>query len=318
MLFHKLKTLPLLICVALIAASCGTPPAQTESEIATAVAQTVQAQNSLTKVSALPTLTPAPALPATAAPEALPTDTPGQAVSNPGCIASAMLVGEYPPDDTILLPGAFFRKTWTFLNTGTCTWDKSYSLVFWDGERMGGLVSYPFFDIIEPNETLDISIDLQAPSAEGTAIGYWRLKTPWGVDFGVGQLNTSFYVQIGVSAKPKYGITGVDYQLVRDPPKDCPINVRYIVYATVTSNGPVRFSYYWDQSDGNESGVKSYEMKEAGTATFKRDWVISLNDNPVVRWIQFIETKPEYREYERVLIDHDCLRKLTPTPTPEN
>lgn len=97
MLFHKLRTLPLLICVALIAASCGSPPVQSDSEIATAVAQTVQAQNSLTKVSALPTLTPAPALQATATPLADPTNMPGPAVSNPGCITSAGLVSENPP-----------------------------------------------------------------------------------------------------------------------------------------------------------------------------------------------------------------------------
>ncbi|HSO14197.1 MAG TPA: NBR1-Ig-like domain-containing protein [Anaerolineales bacterium] len=314
MLFHKLKTLPLLTCIALIAASCGTSPLQTESEIATAVAQTVQAQDSLTKVSALPTLTPAPALPATAMPEPDPTNTPGQVVSNPGCIASAGLVSESPPDDTIFLPGEYFWKTWTFLNTGTCIWDKSYSLVFWDGEQMGGLVSYPLSDIIEPQETMEISVYLQAPATEGTATGYWRLKAPWGRDFGVGPLDSSFYVRVGVSSNPKYGVTHVDYQLVRDPAKDCPINVRYIVYATVTTNGPLTFEYFWNQSDGNESGFKKYEIKEAGSVTFKREWMISLNDSPNPRWIKFIVTEPEYQDYGPVVIDHDCFKLITPSP----
>ena len=314
MFFHKIKKLLLLICIALIAASCSTPPAQNESEIATAVAQTVQAQNSLTKVSALPTLTPAPTFPATATPEALLTNTPEQVISNPGCIVSATLVSENPPDDTIFLPGEYFQKTWTFLNTGTCIWDKSFSLVFWGGEQMGGLVSYPLYEIVKPQETMNISIDLQAPTTDGTATGYWRLKTPWGRDFGVGPLDTSFYVQIGVSTSPKYGITRVDYQLVRDPAEGCPINVRYIVYATVTTNGPFKFSYFWDQKDGNESGVKSYELKGAGSATFRRDWMISLNDSPNPRWVQFIVTKPEYREYEPFIIDHDCFKLITPSP----
>ena len=314
MLFHKYRTLPLLICIALISASCGTPAAQNNSDIATAVALTVQAQNSLTEVSALPTLTPAPVVPATAASEVIPTDTPGQVVSNPGCVASAELVSENPPDDTLFLPGEYFWKTWTFLNTGTCVWDKSYSLVFREGELMGGLISYPFSDIIEPQETMEISIYLQAPTNEGTARGYWRLKTPWGVEFGVGPMDSSFYVQVGVSSKPKYGITRVDYQLVRDPAKDCPVNVRYIVYATVTTSGPLEFDYYWDQSDGNESGTRHYETKGPESVTFKRDWLIGLGDSPNPRWIQFIVVFPEYREFERVIIDHDCFKKLTPTP----
>ena len=309
MLFHKHKILPILIAIAMLAVSCGTPPAQNEMEVATAVAQTVQAQNSLTKVSALPTLTSVPTLQTLPTPEVIPTDTPGQVfASNPGCVASATLVSESPPDDTVFLPGEYFWKTWTFLNTGTCIWDKSYSLVFWDGDQMGGLISYPFSDVIRPEETMEISIYLQAPATEGTATGYWRMKTPWGVDFGVGPQNISFYVQVAVSQAPKYKITRVDYQLVRDPAEGCPLNVRYIVYATVVSNGPVEFSYYWDQSDGNESGIRDYELKEAGTVTFKRDWLISLNDSPNPRWIKFVETKPVRRDFGEVPIIHDCLK----------
>jgi len=315
MLLQKTKTLHLLIFIALVAVSCGSPAAQNDSEIATAVALTVQAQNSLTKVSALPTLTPAlPTFAAPATPEPEPTNTLVQEVPNPGCLPSAELVSEYPPDDTVLLPGQYFWKTWTFLNTGTCTWDKSFSLVFWDGEKMGASLSYPFYEVIKPNETMEISVYLQAPATDGSFTGYWRLKTPWGRDFGVGLLDTSFYVKIGVDANPKYGIARVDYELVRDPPKECPINVRYTVYATVTTNGPLEFRYFWDQSDGNESGVKSYKVEEAGSVTFQRSWLISLRDSPNPRWIQFVQTAPEYREYEPVIIDHDCFKIKTPTP----
>jgi len=310
MLFHKHKILPILIAIALFAVSCGTPPAQNEAEISTAVAQTVQAQNSLTKVSALPTLTSVPTLQSLPTPEVIPTDTPAQVVSaNPGCVASASLVSENPPDDTVLLPGEYFWKTWTFRNTGTCTWNQSYSLVFWNGDQMGGLVSYPFTDITAPEETMEVSIYLQAPATEGTATGYWRLKSPWGADFGVGPQSISFYVQVAVSQTPNYEITRVDYKLVRDPAEGCPLNVRYIVYATVVSNGPVEFSYYWDQSDGNESGVKEYELTEAGTVTFKREWLISLNDSPNPRWIKFVETKPKRVDFGEVTIIHDCLQQ---------
>lgn len=305
MRFRRYNIFPLLACIALLAASCGTP-AQTDSEIATAVAQTVQAQNSLTEVSALPTLTPVPTLPAISTPETVPTNTPEQVVSNPGCVASAVMVGENPPDDTVFLPGEYFWKTWTFVNTGTCIWDTSYNLVYWSGDLMGGLVSYPLSETVRPDETMDISIYLQAPATEGTATGYWRFKTPWGTDFGAGPLSASFYVQIGVSTKPKYGITTVEYQLVRDPAEGCPANVRYTVYATITTNGPLEFEYFWDQSDGNESGIRPIELKQAGSTTLSREWVIGRGDSPNPRWIQFIVTSPTQQEYEKVTILNNC------------
>lgn len=304
---NKFKKISLLLCIAVITASCGSPT-KPQTEISTAVAQTVQAQNSLTKVSALPTLTPVSTLPNTSTPEAGSANTP-VAASNPGCTLSAKLIGENPPDNTLLTPGAYFWKTWTLQNTGSCYWDESYNLIFWDGDIMGGLISYPLSEIVAPDGTFDISIYLQAPLIEGTTTGYWRLQTPWGDNIGVGPQNSSFYVQISVSTKPKneYDVTNVTYTLVREPETGCPLNVRYIVYATVTSNGPIEFDYFWDQSDGNESGNRHYVMEDAGTALFRRDWLISLNDSPNPRWIEFIITVPEYREFGKVIIDHDCL-----------
>ncbi|MEP0807021.1 MAG: hypothetical protein HRF47_16190, partial [Chloroflexota bacterium] len=236
-----------------------------------------------------------------------PTLTPAaQTAPNQFCTPSALLVSENPPDKTVYLPGEYFWKTWTFVNTGTCTWDPSYSLVFWSGERMGGLVSYPLSEVVPPNETMDISIYLQAPAADGMYTGYWRFKSPWGADFGSGPLSSSFYVEIEVSSKPKYAITSVEYQLVRDPAEGCPANVRYTVYATVTTNGPLEFDYYWDQSDGNESGVRTFAMTQAGSKTFSREWMIGRGDSPNPRWIQFIVTAPKYQEYDKVTILNNC------------
>jgi len=314
MFSQKKIVIYLLLCTSILFSACGAP-AQTEADIATAVAQTVQAQNSLTRVSALPTVTPAsspqgaPTLPSSPTPLSDSTNTPAPA-ANPGCIASAELVSENPPDETLLSPGEYFWKTWTFLNTGTCYWNSSYSLVFWDGEQMGGLTSYPFSNDTAPGETYDISIYLQAPVNEGIVSGLWRFKTPWGEYFGVGSQNISFYVQVNVSANIKnYEVTSVRYEMVREPETGCPLNVRYIIYATVVTNGPTGFDYFWDQSDGNESGVKHYEIDEAGTVTFERDWLISLNDNPVPRWMNLIITGPKYKDFGKFIWEHDCLKK---------
>jgi hypothetical protein len=310
MILHKFKTLSLLVCLAILTTSCGNTD-QTQFDIETAVAQTVQAQNSLTKVSAPPTLTPVPPLPSTSTPQADSTNTPAAAASNPGCVVSAELIGENPPDSKLLSPGEYFWKTWTFLNTGSCTWDKSYNLIFWDGDLMGGLVSYPLSEVVPPEDTFDISIYLQAPITEGTATGYWRFQTPWGENFGAGALSSSFYVKIAVSTaeKLKYEVTNVTYKLDRKPETGCPLNVLYTVTAFVTTNGPTDFDYRWDQSDGNESSIKHYEVEAAETVTFKREWLISLNDNPVPRWINFIITGPKRKDFGNITWEHDCLKK---------
>jgi len=293
-----------LIVLMFVTGACGTS-SQTQSQIATSVAQTVQAQNSLTKVAALPTDTPVPPVEITSTPELNITDTPTAAgIANPGCVASANLIGENPPDKTLFQPGEYFYKTWTFLNTGTCAWDQSYSLVFWSGDLMGGLTSYAIPELVAPNGTVNISIYLQAPATEGLATGFWRFQTPWGTNFGVGSQDAAFYAQVAVSTKPKYGITNVQYTLARDPVDGCPVNVRYTVYATVTANGPVEFSYYWDQSDGNESGMKSDKFKEAGSKSFQRDWLINKGDSQKPRWVQFVLTGSQAYDYGKVIIDH--------------
>jgi hypothetical protein len=300
---RKYKTFLLFINLVFVISACGTS-SQAQSEIATSVAQTVEAQNSLTEVAALPTITPVPTLETAPAPELTLTETPTEGASNPGCVASAALVSENPPDKTLFQPGEYFYKTWTFRNTGTCIWTTEYKLIFWDGDLMGGLTSYAMPDDVQPGGTINISIYLQAPTTEGTAKGYWRFQTPWNTNFGVGDPNTSFYVEIGVAVNAKYGITNVEYTLIRDPVEGCPQNTKYNVYAKVTASGPIEFSYYWDQSDGNEGSPKKYTFKEAGTATFKRLWIVGKGDSPNPRWVQFVLMGSQSHDYGKVIIDH--------------
>ena len=173
---------------------------------------------------------------------------------------------------------------------------------------MGGLTSYPLDDEVSPNEEKEISIYLQAPEDEGMYTGYWRIQTPWNSNFGVGPGNEPFYVQVEVSNAKKvhYGVAGVTYKLVREPETGCPTNVRYTVFATISTNGPVDIDYFWNQSDGNESGVKTLEFKQAGTEVLSREWMIGKGDSPNPRWIEFVVTSPEYQEYGKQTILNSC------------
>ena len=304
------KIFALVIAISLVATACGATPNQ-DSTISTAVAQTVQAGQSLTTVASLPTFTPAaPQLEVTQAPAVTPTVglTQVSAPPDPNC-AKASLIAENPPDNVILRPGEYFWKTWTLQNAGTCTWTTAYKFIFESGELMGGLTSYPLPDDVAPNEQIDVSIYLQAPATEGTFTGYWRLQSPWAANFGVGMYDEPIYAQVVVSneKKPDYGVSSVTYELIRNPPTGCPTNVRFTINATITTNGPAEVDYRWVQSDGNSmSFTKPINFTEAGSVTVTREWMIGKGDSPNPRWAQIIVTEPEYQEFGKVEILNVC------------
>lgn len=296
--------------LAMSACSKASPTPQTNDQISTAVAQTVEAQNVLAQQSAtaLPTFA-APSLDAATAVNSPATNTPQPAVIGaPGCTVTARLASENPPDGALLKPGDTFLKTWSLENTGTCTWNTTYKLIYVKGDLMGGLTSYPLPEDVAPGQTKNISIYLKAPDTDGTYTGFWLIQTPWNTYLGVGQTNEPFYVQVAVSTDKKlnYGITGVTYKIVRDPETGCPTNVRYTVYATITTDGPYDFEYYWDQSDGNESGTKTLEFTAAGSITISREWLVGKGDSPNPRWMQIIVTAPKRTEYERAVFLNTC------------
>ena len=108
---HKYKILIVLSILTFIGSACGSS-SQSQENISTAVAQTVQAQNSLTKIANIPTLTPVPNLEITATVNPAVTNTSAPIVGAPGCTVSARLAGETPPDGTLLKPGEYFWKNW--------------------------------------------------------------------------------------------------------------------------------------------------------------------------------------------------------------
>jgi plastocyanin len=110
------------------------------------------------------------------------------------------------PDGTSFNPGATFKKTWRLKNIGSCTWTTSYALVFDTGEKMGAPTSINLPSTVAPGQTVDISVDMTAPSAAGHYLGYWKFKNASGVLFGIGSTaNKSFWVEINVSSAAGVG-----------------------------------------------------------------------------------------------------------------
>jgi hypothetical protein len=48
------------------------------------------------------------------------------------------------------------------------------------------------------------------------------------------------------------------------------------------------------------------EFEEAGSQTVTREWMIGKGDSPSPRWIEFVVTSPEYREYGKQEILNLC------------
>jgi len=144
---------------------------------------------------ALPTDTPQPVTPDAS------TTTPGTpggsavAVSSAGsCTDSAVLLEDVTvPDNARMKHGEKFTKTWRFKNNGKCSWS-GYTIAFVAGDRMEAPDSSPVPQTAA-GQTVDISVDLIAPSIDGSYTGYYELKNAKGETLGIGTERT-FWVKI--------------------------------------------------------------------------------------------------------------------------
>ena len=87
------------------------------------------------------------------------------------------------PDNTVMSPGQTFVKTWTLQNTGTCTWDTSFTMRFFSGDQMSG-GSGTVSSAVAPGQQGNVSVTLTAPLTAGTYTGNWRLADNSGITFG--------------------------------------------------------------------------------------------------------------------------------------
>ena len=299
------------IMTAILLSSCGPDTSTQDATIQTAVAMTVAAQH-ITEIppteteaaNVIPTKTPVEITPFAL----LPTFTPG-APSSSGQLecAHASLVSETIVDGTIFKPGEQFTKTWEITNTSNCVWDTNYKIIFWDGNILGGGYVYNLPQAVGPGQTVPISLVLTAPTDDGRYRSEWKLQTPDQLNFGVGYLNAAFYTEIEVSSssKPNYAIASVETSFTRDPQFGCPANTLIKVYAKVATNGPVEFTYHWDQKDGNNSKDFTVYIDSATTKTFVREWKFGRANTQGPKWISFVITEPS-RQVHTVDFEFVC------------
>lgn len=143
-----------------------------------------------------------PATSTASLPDASTTTTPGTPVgtgtasesSAGSCRDSAVMIQDVTvPDNTQMSYGQKFTKTWRFMNTGKCSWS-GYTIAFVAGDRMESPDSAPVPQT-EPGQTVDVSVELTAPSIDGSYTGFYELKNANRETLPIGAEST-FWVKI--------------------------------------------------------------------------------------------------------------------------
>jgi hypothetical protein len=207
---YTFRTLAIFIFLAILVSACNMPASQGTEVIPTLTNTATQPSQVIitvtqpgiqptTQVNEQPTESPTP-LPPTATSTPIPTATFPPTPTSSTCTDLAKFVDDVTvPDDSEMLPGQEFIKTWRLQNIGTCTWTNQYSMVFVNGDQMNGTTPLPLTTSVAPNGTVDVSVTLRAPGTTGTYRGDWKLKNSSGVIFGLGNnADETFYVQIKV------------------------------------------------------------------------------------------------------------------------
>ena len=146
--------------------------------------------------------------PTTSIEESTDTSTPQQELCNRA--APGIPIDVTVPDDSELEAGEPFTKVWRLRNVGTCTWSRDYTAELFSGEPMSAPDKVFLPNEVPPGESVDISVDLMAPSEEGTYQGNWKLRNPSGKWFGIGPEGASpFWVRIKVLPTPTLSPTPI-------------------------------------------------------------------------------------------------------------
>jgi len=247
-----------IIAAALLLSACRSRAPEATETVSPDLVFTAAAQTAGAIMTESALLTPSPTTSPSDTPEP-PTQTtaPTEAATTPAAVTSAVATTAPPAssggggdnsvyvadvtveDGTDFAPGESFTKTWQIMNNGSTTWGAGYELVFVEGDKMGGPDSVPVPSEVAPGATVNISVNLVAPSQAGDYIGYWRMRNASGVLFGnpfwvdidvIGSSGggTSATVTPGPSPTPQAGVVSNVTLSIDDPSVDgtCPHTFR--------------------------------------------------------------------------------------------
>lgn len=277
MLKHKYSILTSLLVLALpLLAACGgtpaetTPTVDTDSVIATSIAQTMEAmaQTQAAEVTPTPESTATSdnlsSPTATTAAVNLPTATMASVQLPTNCLIAG-LVSETIPDGTVIAKGASFTKEWRIINGGTCTWSTAYRMVYESGDQLGATSdSFNLTQSVSPGMSTTVSIKMTAPNTDGWYTGYWTLLTDAGVL--VGRFSVNIYV--GTPTAAPFAVTSVGFPTAAEIKVTCGSVYKLPINITTDGPGTVKFQF----TSPNGTDVTSEKIfTAAGTNTINYD-----------------------------------------------
>lgn len=184
MSFHlNIKSFLPIILIPLIAASCSYGQNRGEIEGNSNISQT---QTSIAVNHFFTVTPPIPIIDSPTATIPVVTTTPIATQVSDDCENRAELIEETIPDQSRFNPGENFEKKWTLHNSGSCTWNESYSLVFVGGEQLASQNLLPLRQVVPPNHMVELQLNLTAPVEPGYYESFWKIQGPAGDQFGIG------------------------------------------------------------------------------------------------------------------------------------
>jgi hypothetical protein len=136
-------------------------------------------------------------------------------------------------------PNGHFSMSWTLQNTGTCTWDSSYEIVFKSGYRMAKSVSYPIVaegNTVVSGQSTIVNISMVAPQDTGSHQAVWQLQSRDGTPL----LKFNVFVKVD---KGSYS------------PPSRPIQ---LTYKSSCESGFAKIRLSWVDASNNEDGYRIY------------------------------------------------------------
>ncbi|MRR30069.1 hypothetical protein EG834_07065 [bacterium] len=249
------------ILVATLTLSSCNLPATTEAPVSLATPTEQPVENVTSTDQPVENTTP---MTATATPtDETPAETPSAACDHAEFVADVTY-----PDNTSVDAAEKITKTWRVKNIGDCPWDSAYRLVFVRGEQMDGVSPAEIItDPVAPGKSVELSIDLTAPTINGTHWGVWRILNADGkpllqADGTPQELTILIKIENGEGGK----VTSVHNWSYTYNGTKCGSVVQYDVTTSIYASGPVNVNYTWYTTSGNLTVVtQNYVFEGPGS-----------------------------------------------------
>lgn len=302
------KNRTLILCLLVLVTACSPltmiqptrEPLQSTPEskpVVTAVAKPMQAQPPAPVVAkatvVLPTSAPTPTVVEQSA-------APSAPVVPERCQDAAQYITDDGLDGTTYAPNTPFTKTWALKNTGTCTWDSHYAVTYLSGTiltQQPGYFIVPQSQMVEPGQTVNISVGMTAPAENGNYRSDWGLKREDGslIPIQGGVNRQAFYVKIQVNNGSANGtVTAASIAIEREEGSGtvCTASATYFVHASITTDGPATASYEISSTAGQiTAGSFEDGNKQALSPTVTGRLIFSQADTKVIN-LRFVGPYP--------------------------